>query len=175
MGVGLHEHTTAHTFVCGNVLGAFLMQCIKIESYDIPGEYPMLLDDLAEKAPVLALELGHGVIFILTLCVIFLFSTSTRSMSICSGRLGFCCIWVDDLVDAWWEERGMMRILSFQIGGDRRTPPASRFIVSRTRLDPVALIRHRRHRSIPSDERMRAPKSRILHPLPPPLLLLPER
>ena len=73
MGVGSHTLSTAHTFACENIIGAFLVRVIKIGVFDIPREYPMLLDDLAEKAPVLDLELGHCVSVILTLCVIFCF------------------------------------------------------------------------------------------------------
>ena len=86
-GVGSHAISTAYKFTCENVLGEFLMRFIKLGVFDIIGEYPMLLDELAEKAPILAFELGHGVSVIHVLCVIFIFSTSTRSRSVCSGRL----------------------------------------------------------------------------------------
>ena len=102
MLVGSHALATAYTFTCENVLGAFLVQILKLGVFKILGGYPMLLDDLAEKAPVIALELGHGVSVIPALCVIFIFSTSTRSRSVCSGRICLCCSWVDDLFDAWW-------------------------------------------------------------------------
>ena len=79
MGFGLHALATYHTFARENLLGAFLLRFIKLGFLDIPGEYPMLLDYLAEKASVIAVELRHRVSVILTLCVIFLLSTSTRS------------------------------------------------------------------------------------------------
>ena len=56
IGVGSYAFATAHTFVCENVLGAFLMQFIKLEVLDIPGEYPMLMDDLTEKSLFLYLS-----------------------------------------------------------------------------------------------------------------------
>ena len=77
-----HSLATAHTFVCENSTVAFLLRVVKLGGFDILGGYPMLLDDLAEKAPVIALELGHGVSVIPALCVIFIFSTSTRSRSV---------------------------------------------------------------------------------------------
>ena len=87
MLVGLHALATAHTFSCENVLFVFLVRVIKLEVFEILGEYPMLLDDLAEKAPVIDLELGHGVSVILAICDIFIFSASTRYRYVCSGRL----------------------------------------------------------------------------------------
>ena len=103
MGVGSHALSTSHTFACENLIGAFLVRLVKLGVFDILGGYPILLDDFAEKVPVLALELVHGMSVILALCVIFLFYTSTRSRSICSGRLYFYCSWVGDIIDAWWE------------------------------------------------------------------------
>ena len=89
MGVGSHALATAHTFARENVLDAFLVRVIKLGVWDIPWEYLMLLDGIAEKSPVLALELGYSVSVILTLCVIFIFPTSNRYMYVCSGRFGF--------------------------------------------------------------------------------------
>ena len=82
MGVGPHALVTSHTFACRNILGALLVQVVKLGVFDILGGSSMLLDDLAGKALFLALELGNGVGVILKLCVIFLFSTSTRSRSV---------------------------------------------------------------------------------------------
>ena len=82
MGFGSHSLAIAHIFACENSLGAFLVRVVKLGFFDISGEYLMLLGDFAGKATVLDLELGHGLIVILALCVIFLFSASTRSRSV---------------------------------------------------------------------------------------------
>ena len=82
MGDGSHVLATAHTSARENVLGAFLVRVIKLGVLDIPEEYPMLLYGLAEKVPVLALELGNSVSVIITICVILILYTSTSSMSV---------------------------------------------------------------------------------------------
>ena len=53
------------------------MRVIKLGVLDIPGKYTMLLDNLAEKVPVIDLDLGYRVSVILALCVIFLFPITT--------------------------------------------------------------------------------------------------
>ena len=56
MGFDSYVLATVHTFACENTLGALLVRVIKLGVIDTPREYPILLDDIAEKCLFLPLS-----------------------------------------------------------------------------------------------------------------------